>query len=295
MKATNLKDAFKNLDPRRALTGPGELKEYFVERPDSPLNSLGLILKSSKHHQKILFTGHMGSGKSTELAKLAQTIEDEFFIIQCSAETHMNIFDLSHADVILSIGLELLKKCEEQKLEVSDSVLTTFLDFARDITIEVEDGEKIGKEGGLEGGLNLGVFTTKLSKRLKTEDQTRITIRKALSHRLQDLFDNIEFLSKEVEKITGKRILAIVENLDKIDVKRAKELFYKYGSNLVNPFPSIVYTFPIELRFDSAYNQIRGYYSHVEELPNIKIRQYNREYDPEGLSQFGADYYQETG
>lgn len=282
MKAKNLREAQNRLNPDHALETLEELKEFFVERPFSPLKRLNILLKDSNEPQKILFTGHRGSGKTTELAKLAISLENDFFIIRCTAKRHLNLSDLTYADVVLSIGLELLTQSINKKIKVNPKVLTTFLDFTKDITIEVEDGDKKGKELGLEAGIDLEAVIAKIFARMRTEDTTRISIRKTLGHRFFDLLENIEFLSQEVKRVTGRPVLAIVEDLDKTDLETSENLFYRHATNLLAPRLSIIYTFPIELRLDANIMQIRSNFPNIEALPNLKIRHRDNTPDPVG-------------
>ena len=76
----------------------------------SPLEDLSILLQDTTDPQKILFSGHRGSGKSTELAKLTMELQDQFFIIHYSVKNILNLLDLTYEDVVLSIGLELFRE-----------------------------------------------------------------------------------------------------------------------------------------------------------------------------------------
>jgi hypoxanthine-guanine phosphoribosyltransferase len=280
MKAHTLSDAVELLKPDRALSSPAELEAFFVPRPHSPLIRLEKLLISTRSPQKILFSGHRGTGKSTELAKLITTIEDAFFIVQVSAQKHMNLSDLTYTDVIFSIGLQLLYKAIAQDIDVKPGVKGKFVDFTKKISIEVSNGEKLGIEGGLEGGLE---YLVKLIAKMKSESETRVSIRKDLQHTLSDLIENIDFLAKEIERVTGRRVLVVVEDLDKgLSLEKAKSLFYENAADLVRPNISVIYTFPIELRFDHNYMPIKNFFGYEADLPNIKILKKDRQPDPEG-------------
>jgi hypothetical protein len=269
MKARNLREAINTLNPEKPLRTRDQLEAYFVERPWSPLKALKVLLEDSEEPQKILFTGHRGSGKTTELAKLADNLKNEFFIIQCSAERHLNLFDLTHADVILSLGLELLDQVKKQSIPVNNKILGSFHDFTKKIVLEIEDEEKKILGGELEGGIpDIATLTGKY----KTEDTTRINIRKSLDHCLQELFENIDFLAQEIKIRTGRPVLAFVEDLDKTDIQTAEDLFYKHAASLLTPRLAIIFTFPIELRFDNNFMHIRSSFPTIVALPNINLR-----------------------
>ena len=122
---------------------------------------------------------------------------------------------------------------------------------------------------GVQAELNF--LVVKLSSKLGAEAKTREIIREKVSPRLSDLLENIDFVAREVERATKKRLLFIVEDLDKTDLAKSKSLFYDYGSSLLAPKVSIIYTFPIALRHDNAFIQIENYFINSYVLPNIKI------------------------
>jgi hypothetical protein len=176
-----------------------------------------------------------------------------------------------------------LSEAIDKGIKVNPEVLASFLDFTKKIIFEAEGGDKKGIEGELEAGIDK-VVVTKLFARMRTEDTTRIGIRKILGHRFYDLLENIEFLSQEVKTITGRSVLAIVEDLDKTDLVTSENLFYKYATNLLAPRLSIIYTFPIELRLDAKFMQIKSNFPNTEALPNIKTCHKDNSPDPIGLT-----------
>lgn len=241
-------------------------------------------MEDSEGPQKILFTGHRGSGKTTELAKLAESLREQFFIIQCSADKHLNLFDLTYTDVILSLGLEIFEQTRQQGIQVKAEVIRSFEDFTRKITLEVETIEKRGKEG--EIGCGLPDLAT-LAGKYKNEDSTRVKIRKTLDHCMTELFENIDFLAQEIKTHTGKPVLVLVEDLDKTDLKTAEELFLRHAVSLLTPRLSIIYTFPIELRFDNNFMLIKSSFPLIETLPNIKINRHDDSPDESGRHLLG--------
>lgn len=266
MKATSLKDALNVLDPEHSLRTDEELRDYFIARPMSPLEELCILLKETAGPQKILFTGHRGSGKSTELAKLAQGLRDQFLPIQYSIKDRLNLYDLTYVDVILSLGLELSRTATERAIQVKPEVLEHVLEFTKEISKEVGVDVKSQAEVGTE----LNLYVVKLGSKLGTEDVTRTVVREKVSHRLTDLLESIDFLAREVLRVSGRRVLLIVEDLDKADLKTARELFYEHATALLEPAVSIIYTFPTALRHDNDFMQVRTNFPTCFVLPNLK-------------------------
>jgi len=276
----DLRQALNILDPERPLRTEQELRDYFVTRPMSPLEDLSILLQDTTAPQKVLFTGHRGSGKSTELAKLTQELQEQFFIIHYSIKSTLNLFDLNYVDVVLSLGLELIREATAQQVKVKQEVLSHILDFTKEITKEVETGVKEQANVGAE----LNLYVVKLSSKLGAEDATRTIVREKVQTRLSDLLESVDLLSREVEKNTGRRILVIVEDLDKIDTDTAKELFYGYTTLLLAPSVSVIYSFPTALLRDNNFMQMKLNFSDIYILPNLKTRFRDGEPDEEGLA-----------
>ncbi|NKB67795.1 MAG: hypothetical protein GKR89_12095 [Candidatus Latescibacteria bacterium] len=266
--AQDLRAAINILDPERPLDTPERLANYYVSRPLSPLEELKMLLEDTDDPQKVLFTGHRGSGKTTELAKLVQELDDSFMVMHYSVKSILNLFDLSYVDVVLSLGLELFKRATAENIPVNQVLLESILDFTKEITRDVETGVK----DQAEVGVSLNLHVVKLSSKLATEDATREIVREKVSRRLSDLLENIELLSREVERHTGKRLLMVVEDLDKTDLDTATNLFYKHANSLLAPPVSVIYTFPIAMRHHNDFMQIEMNFPNLYILPNLKVR-----------------------
>lgn len=105
-----------------------------MERALSPLQELALLLQNTDTPQKILFTGHWGSGKSTELAKLTSLLQGQFFVVGYSVKDVLDLPDLKHMDLILSLAMRLVLAATGQKLKIKKEVLSRIYDFTKEVT-----------------------------------------------------------------------------------------------------------------------------------------------------------------
>ncbi len=77
MRANNLIQALNLFNPKKSLLTQEDLDNYFVARPKGSLIEMETYLRGVQEEVKILFTGHRGSGKSTELSKLTSLLTDK--------------------------------------------------------------------------------------------------------------------------------------------------------------------------------------------------------------------------
>jgi hypothetical protein len=279
-KASNLVDALNIFDPELALSTREEMAAYFIAREDSPLQELETLLRFAKRRPKILFTGHRGSGKSTELAQLRLLLEDEFQVVNFSVKRSINLFDIQYTDVLLALAIELFKSATDQKLKVAESLMKDiYLWFKKDISSEVTTDET--DQANIAASLNAYVF--KLESKLGTESSTRKIIREKIEPRLAQLLERVNLIVGEVESQSNKKVLIIIEDLDKADLANAKEIFCGHSMSLTQPDCSIIYTFPIALRHDNDFINICLNFDEPSVLPIFKIQTHTGARDENGI------------
>ena len=58
--------------------------------------------------------------------------------------------------------------------------------------------------------------------------------------RLSDLIDAINKIIIDAERELGKRILVIIDDLDKMNLEMSEKLFYEHGAELTQPICKII-------------------------------------------------------
>ena len=200
------------------------------------------------------------------MAKLSQELDGQFTVVRYSVKNVLNLFDLSYVDVLLSLGLELIRRATEQQLALKQEILDQIGSFARDVSRETETGYSDKGEAGVE----LNLWAVKLAGKLGTEVATRVRVRENVQYRVSDLLESIDLLAHELERGGGRRVLVIVEDLDKTNFETARQLFYNYAVSILAPAVSIIYTFPTALRHDNDFIQVEANCPNVYILPNLK-------------------------
>jgi len=96
MKAKSLSEIYDIFDPQEALSGE-TLKEFYVRR-ESPIDRHANALRSSGRPLKYLFVGSRGNGKSTELNRLSEILEDDLLIVPFSIRDKLNLYDIEYSE-----------------------------------------------------------------------------------------------------------------------------------------------------------------------------------------------------
>ncbi len=268
MLANNLREIFKYFVVTSPLVTKEELDQCFVERPNGPLKHMEQYLCTVPQPAKILFTGHRGSGKSTELNKLVMNLHDQFFIVKISIRKSLDLYDLNYVDVLYTCALKLLQQAYESKIKINKGLLKHIFEGLHYDEITEEKVITISKEGDISGNLNL--LAVKMEGKLNKEEVTRKIMRREITPRLSELIENINLIIDEIKGKTEKDVLIIIEDTDKTTIDIAQKLFFQYGESLLSINSKIIYTYPIALRYSNDFSQIAKTFK-VFFLPNLTI------------------------
>lgn len=268
----DLKSVYHLFNPDKALFDE-ELKKYYVEMGENETRVLKLKIRlelglETGEPIKILFTGHGGSGKSTALNRLVSNLSDKFFVVNYNVLDLLGD-DIDYTDVLFSILAQLVENARKNKISLGSALIERTNKWGQTITENLISSTKegLGFGAGLPGLLN--IFTW-----MKSENDTRTEIRKEISPRVSELISIINDTVIEIES-TGKQVLVIIDNLEKLNPEKALNLFWNHGTQLSQPMCKIIYTFPISLKISDRFTQIRMNFSDDIMYPNIKIHEPN--------------------
>lgn len=275
--ADNLEDAYLALDPRQPVQRH-ELDQLFVARPDSPTQKLQTALRLQSRQAsgpKVLFVGHRGAGKTTELNYLASQLEGEFVSVQVPAYDIYQKPDISHIELIYAMNLRLLQVATDESV-VPRGVVTAgwekLLESVYQPLKRTIFGEKpIAADERPSVTLRVAVLAAELETKIGTEDLTRRQIKERYAGNVNELIKQFDEVAAKLKQVTGKNVLMMVDGLEKFDLKDMKNLFTDHSRTLTTPTPAILYTFPVALQYKGDYTQIKQSFDRVDTLPNISI------------------------
>ena len=296
MQATSLANAIDNFNELQPLVfreddprhdDPAASAEFYIEREDSPLAELKVHLLQSRGNEKILLTGHMGSGKSTELNRLAADpdIEQHFFVVKYGVRDVLNLIDIDYLDFLLSFGAVLFTQAIEGDIEFQPGTLdriSKWITFAKgeERALETLDAGR----GKRQKAYN---FFKQVLTILVREISLRQTVRNSIQRNLSELVEVINLTIDQIRASLpgGKELLVIIDDLEKIpDVERADRLFNQAGGYMVTPRCKIIYTLPIALYYSLTFQQIANTFSKAYFLRNINLSNEKGEEIPDGFT-----------
>jgi len=231
--------------------------------------------------ERILFYGYKGCGKSTELRKLQSEIQNDFLVVNFSVEDELDPVHVQYIEVFIVTMERLFNAALENDIALSDEFLKSIQNWEQ--TAEVQEIKDKYFGGEIEAGLDMsfGVpylqkFFAKFKASAKSSLSLKETLKKVIEPRLSDLIAHCNRLITEIRQALPEKglkdLLIIVEDIDKIPLDRARDLFINYVGQLTQLRCNIIFTFPLALRFSPYFKTIEPYFSDHIELPMIEVK-----------------------
>jgi len=263
LKGDDFKKFFVETDEARGINAVSQLSDYFDANRDMP--------------KKVLFMGHRGSGKSTELFRFEQYVKDNFKVINFSIRDEIDITDLKYVDLVFVILNKLFDEAQNDNIPINRNILDNLDSYWHDEKlIERLKLQKanLETEGKIKGGI-WSFLSFHIKGVLSTGSESKEVVRKFIEPKLSQLLsganDLIDNIKAEYNKI-DKTPLLIIEDLDKLDIPVAEELFLNHKNILAKFNLHLIYTFPIFLHYTGKFNEIRTAFDNYKLLSMIKVK-----------------------
>ncbi len=209
------------------------------------------------HFAKIAFTGHRGSGKSTELLRLEHEISGEFTSLHLYVDKTL-LGDYDYTDLLLWLVDELVREFEKAGTpinpELAEEVATWFaevtlgqIDLVKSEVMAEAEAKAEGKAGFF--WLSLGLMA-RLKSMVAGSTEHRKEIRTKLKNKSSELIARVNLLLDDAYRVLDKHkkpanLLIVVDNLDQLLPEVSGPLFFENGGFLKQLRAHVIYTVPI--------------------------------------------------
>ncbi len=287
--ATDLEDAIVIFDPVDPLTTAGEIAAYYVDRGSISRGMMRTRLLAGKRAGKpvkMLFTGHKGTGKSTEVNKLCLELGNEFFIVKVAFGKRP---DVTYIDILVKAAMALFKAASNEEYiarapaQIAQGLWEDIAGFIeKKLFGAMPRTSRLIPDGKFSAKVN--AYGVEFEGKYESEPESRKQIRQVSEQQLSEIRDKINLIANEVRVHYGLPVLFLFEDTDKIDLAQAKENFYGRGPTLTDFRASAIYLMPIGLRYSPQFATIKQFFGDdFYWLPNIKIRYRNGDECAEGV------------
>ncbi|HEY9705916.1 MAG TPA: P-loop NTPase fold protein [Allocoleopsis sp.] len=255
--ATNLKSAYRVCELRPL--GSEDIQKYYVDlskvRKTNAIDRVNTILSFQEPNDTngepeefttILFTGHRGCGKSTELKRIQEKWQKDYLVIYLEADQEIDIQDARYTDLYLVIIKQVEYKLRKLGINFEPQLLKNFESWFKEVIQENE--ETVEKSVSMTGTLEvssspfpvpfIAKLLVKLLAQIKGSDKSKKIIRQILEQDISRLQSDINSLLKDGLKKLRKKFnqykgfLIIFDNLDRVPPTVGNHLFFDYATQL---------------------------------------------------------------
>jgi energy-coupling factor transporter ATP-binding protein EcfA2 len=234
----SFRQAYKNLEILPLLKQE-DLDNFRVNYGTEALEKLEQQVEDSPSgNSKIVFAGHRGCGKSTLLAAFSRQMRDRYFVVFFSISDMIEMSDVNHINILFAIAVRLMQEAERQEIKIKESAKNSFYEwFATRTQIKTQDLVT-------EGSIGFKLFEL-IAGKLKAESKTRDEIKQEFSRNISELVGKINEIALIIQNAIELEILVVIDDLDKLDLTVAREVYHNNIKALFQPNFRIILTVPI--------------------------------------------------
>lgn len=199
-----------------------------------------------------LLTGHIGSGKSTELLRLQTALEQAgFHVVYFLSDNDLEMSDVEVTDILLVIARQISASLERAGINLKPNYFRRLFQSITDtlqMPVEISD-------------VSLSVGIAEITAQSKESTDLRTQLHQYLEPRTKNILDaiNQELLEPAIAELQNRGqvgLVAIVDNLDRVlpnpkagGRSQPEYLFVDRGEQLKRLSCHVIYTIPLMLAF----------------------------------------------
>lgn len=290
--AKTIKDVFNTANPTPLPSGDPRYVDCTNVRGDEDAveQLFRVITWSDQLRTTQLFTGHRGCGKSTELLRLRQRLEDAgYTVVYFEADDVIDVEDIVYSDILVAIARQVYQELQAKKVPLDQELLDEIFAWFAERVLEYENASSasIALEAEMGAGISklfspLAQLLAKLTGQLRTSIERKQQIRQRLDPQIAQLIEKINALLRDgilkLRKQGQQGLVIIVDNLDRIpfrlldDGKRNVHdfLYIDHGEKLAACECHVIYTVPIAMFYTPQSAQLTSIFPDKLILPMIK-------------------------
>lgn len=216
---------------------------------------------------------------------------NEFDVINFFIQNEIDVDSMTYTDFVFAIMSQIVKYVgahpDLEKI-LGDDIEALYKYWEEEKIIENVEYDTGEMETGFSAKLSfLKSIVVHGGGVLRTGAETKVTIRRKMEPKIGYLIQLInQIISKINENLylnSKKGLIFIVEDLDKLSIEVANEIFVKYRKVIFSIKARMILTFPIYMAYDTQYNMIKEDVDMCQMLSIIKVRDRNRREFRQGI------------
>lgn len=237
---------------------------------------------------KLFLSGHRGTGKTTELLKLKNEIDNTtcYFTIFCDlSDEELDVNNIDFVDIVILILEKLIKALKDKNIDIPKANIKPFYEWYNERITEINNATDESASIEVEGKVGIDLFSlfslvSKTKGKLSGSNSTKETIRTVFINKFSDfslkfnelIFDIKDYLQKNQ---ISKDLLFIIDGFEKIgSYEDRKKILIDNSNKFVEIKANMIITLPIELFSEVA--KLKEFAKHIS-FPLITLDKESKE------------------
>lgn len=246
------------------------------------LDSQGVWLPGVAKRQKtfVLFGGHVGCGKSTELRQVGALMAKSYTICRVELTKILDINNLRFSDLLIALAHEVVATCHDKQLVVMDVFLNPVVNWFETRIVKEERFKDLDAEIKTEAKATAGIpFLMTLLATMTAKFRSGVSYREELRHEVTNGFTQLvghfNALIAHVNELLVARgigpMLFVIDGTDKLKREDSTNFFQADVNQLLQIETHLVICAPIAVLLEEPGTAQR--FTLRERLPMIKIEE----------------------
>ena len=261
LQTLNFEEALSADDPRNVETqeARGSQKTYAKLAKLFGYNAKSCVFypPAASH---VLFFGHVGSGKTTELRRYAKDLErsGHYYVVEVDVLGMLDINNLQYSETLLAMAEALCAQLIKDHYQVSNDALRPIENWFQNVissrTEQTDYMAELRAEAEMGGGLP-GIFKllSRLTASAKTGSNYKQEWRNEVRNRFTELAAAFNSLLADIEQTLSeqqaKRVLFMLDGTDKMKGEDTEQFFIQDAGQLAAINSFVIYTAPLYLKY----------------------------------------------
>lgn len=228
----------------------------------------------------VLFGGHVGCGKSTELRQLSALIKNAYTVCPIELTKILDINNLRFSDLLIALGHEVVVVCEAQSLSVDAVFVKPVLDWFDTRIIKKDTFTDLEAEVKTEAKGKTGIpflvtLMASFTAKVRSGASYREELRKEVNNGFTQLLASFNALIAHVNYLLAVRghgpLLFVIDGTDKLKREDSETFFQADVNQLLQIETHLIVCAPIAVLLESPQTAQR--FALRERLPMVKIEE----------------------
>lgn len=291
--AATLRDITRNCDEDTPLrSNDPRWQDFRDARGDEAMTELekSLLWRRPNQYVHAALISHRGAGKSTEIFRLLDRIQQDYFPVYLAATVEMDPFKIEAEDLLLNMAISIMKAMEENQTPLPQDLLDRIYKWFEQVIKTTKWGQSYSIEAaaGLEMNVNIPLLAKifgSVKALFKHDSDHRTEVKQVLKKFPGTLLESVnELLDAANQQLKPKSLLIIIDNLDRYNPDVIDQLLVAGADRIQSLRANLLLTPPISLMFRPKSAQLDSIYTcHL--LYTVRLRkpeQGYREFDGPG-------------